>query len=100
MTAHGLGAFLGWAGFSVMGFALWVLVLVGFRSADQGLLLARLTWWLMVLGVAGILVTTLFMGFAASWVFLYPLSFHAAGQWTDTTAAIFHGSVLLVGSRS
>ena len=35
MTAHGLGAFLGWAGFSVMGFALWVLVLVGFRSADQ-----------------------------------------------------------------
>ena len=51
----------------------------------------------MVLGVAGVLVTTLFMGFAASWVFLYPLSFHAAGQWTDTTAAIFHGSVLLVG---
>ena len=44
----------------------------------------------MVLGVA-VLVTTLFMGFAASWVFLYPLSFHAAGQWTDTTAAIFHG---------
>ena len=44
--------------------------------------------------VAGALV---FMGFAASWVFLYPLSFHAAGQWTDTTAAIFHGSVLLVG---
>ena len=45
----------------------------------------------------GLIVTTLFMGFAASWVFLYPLSFHAAGQWTDTTAAIFHASVLLVG---
>jgi cytochrome c oxidase subunit 1 len=97
MTAHGLGAFLGWAGFSVMGFALWVLVLVGFPLRGPGLVLARLTWWLMVLGVAGVLVTTLFMGFAASWVFLYPLSFHAAGQWTDTTAAIFHGSVLLVG---
>jgi cytochrome c oxidase subunit I len=97
MTAHGLGAFLGWAGFSVMGFALWVLVLVGFPLRGAGLLFARLTWWLMVLGVAGVVVTTLFMGFAASWVFLYPLSFHSAGQWTDTTAGLFHASVLLVG---
>ena len=97
MTAHGLGAFLGWAGFSVMGFAFWVLVLVGFPLRGPGLLRARLTWWLMVLGVAGVVVTTLFMGFAASWVFLYPLSFHSSGQWTDTTAAIFHASVLLVG---
>lgn len=97
MTAHGLGAFLGWAGFAVMGFSFWVLVSVGFAVRGVGLALARVTWWLMVLGVAGVLVTTLFMGFAASWVFLYPLSFHSAGQWTDTTAAIFHASVLLVG---
>ena len=97
MTAHGLGAFLGWAGFAVMGFSFWVLVSVGFPVRAAGLVFARVTWWLMVLGVAGVLLTTLFMGFAASWVFLYPLSFHSAGQWTDTTAAIFHASVLLVG---
>ena len=97
MTAHGLGAFLGWAGFAVMGFSFWVLVSVGFPVRGAGLAFARLTWWLMVLGVAGVLLTTLFMGFAASWVFLYPLSFHSAGQWTDTTAAIFHASVLFVG---
>ena len=29
MTAHGLGAFLGWAGFAVMGFAFWILQEVG-----------------------------------------------------------------------
>jgi cytochrome c oxidase subunit 1 len=97
MTAHGLGAFLGWAGFAVMGFSFWVLVSVGFPVRGAGLAFARVTWWLMVLGVAGVLLTTLFMGFAASWVFLYPLSFHSAGQWTDTTAAIFHASVLLAG---
>ncbi len=97
MTAHGLGAFLGWAAFSVMGFSFWVLTSVGFPLRGFGLALARLTWWLMVLGVAGVVVTTLFMGFAASWVFLYPLSFHSAGQWSNTTAAIFHASVLLVG---
>ncbi len=97
MTAHGLGAFLGWAAFSVMGFSFWVLTSVGFPLRGFGLALARLTWWLMVLGVAGVVVTTLFMGFAASWVFLYPLSFYSAGQWSDTTAAIFHASVLLAG---
>ena len=29
MTAHGLGAFLGWAGFAVMGLSFWVLAEVG-----------------------------------------------------------------------
>ena len=97
MTAHGLGAFLGWAGFAVMGFAFWVLVCVGFTVRGPGLWLARATWWLMVLGVAGVLLTTLVLGFAASWVFLYPLSFHSAGQWSNATAGIFHASVLLAG---
>jgi cytochrome c oxidase subunit I len=80
-----------------MGLAYWVLAKVGFPLRGLGLALGRLTWWLMVLGTVGVVVSTLFMGFAASWVFLYPLSFHSAGQWTDTAAGIFHGSVLLVG---
>lgn len=97
MTAHGLGAFLGWAGFAVMGLSFWVLDEVGFELRRAGRALASLTWWLMVLGVAGVLVSTLALHFAGSWVFLYPLPFHGAGQWGRWATAIFAGSVLLAG---
>ena len=53
MTAHGLGAFVGWAGFAVMGLSWWILAGVGFPVRGFGLAMARLTWWLMVLGVRG-----------------------------------------------
>jgi cytochrome c oxidase subunit I len=97
MTAHGLGAFLGWAGFAVMGLAWWVFAEVGFPLRPLGRRLAEATWWLMVLGVAGVLVSTLALHFAGSWVFLYPLPFHAAGQWGEWATATFLFSVLLVG---
>ena len=97
MTAHGLGAFVGWGAFAVMGFAWWVLASVGLPPRRFGIAMARLTWWLMVLGVTGVIVTTLFMGFGASWVFLYPLPFSSAGQWSDTAAGLFSASVLLAG---
>jgi cytochrome c oxidase subunit I len=97
MTAHGLGAFLGWAGFAVMGLSLWVLAEVGFPLRRLGTVLAEVTWWLMVVGVAGVLVSTLALHFAGSWVFLYPLPFHAAGQWGEGATAVFLISVLLVG---
>jgi cytochrome c oxidase subunit 1 len=97
MTAHGLGAFLGWAGFAVMGFAYWILAQSGVPLRRFSTLLAEATWWLMVVGVAGVLLSTLALHFAGSWVFLYPLPFHSAGQWSETTTAIFAASVLLVG---
>jgi cytochrome c oxidase subunit 1 len=97
MTAHGLGAFVGWAGFAVMGLSFWVLAGVGFPVRGFGLAMARLTWWLMVLGVAGVVVTTIFMGFAASWVFLYPLPFYGSGHWGDWATGLFSFSVLLAG---
>ncbi len=97
MTAHGLGAFVGWAAFAVMGFAWWVLNEVGFPIGRLGAALARAVWWLMVVGVGGVVVTTLVFGFAGSWVFLYPLPFHASGQWGDWVTALFSFSVLLVG---
>ena len=97
MTAHGLGAFVGWAAFAVMGFAFWVLAEVGYPIGTLGARLARAAWWLMVGGVAGVVVTTLVFGFAGSWVFLYPLPFHSAGQWGDWVTAFFAASVLLVG---
>ena len=97
MTAHGLGAFVGWAGFAVMGLAWWVLAGVGFPVRGFSILMARLTWWLMVLGVLGIILTTIFMGFGASWVFLYPLPFYGSGNWGDWATGLFSFSVLLVG---
>jgi cytochrome c oxidase subunit 1 len=51
----------------------------------------------MVVGVGGIVVSTLVLHFAGSWVFLYPLPFHAAGQWGRAATAIFLSSVLAVG---
>ena len=97
MTAHGLGAFVGWAAFAVMGFSWWVLAEVGYPIGRLGATLARAVWWLMVVGVGGVVVTTLVFGFAGSWVFLYPLPFHSAGQWGDWVTAFFAASVLLVG---
>src|SRR5581483_2903625 len=92
-----LGAFLGWAGFAVMGLAWWVLGSAGFPVRGLGLALARLTWWLMVLGVLGIVVSTLLLDFGASWVFLYPLPLHGAGAWGEWATAIFAASALLAG---
>jgi len=97
MTAHGLGAFVGWAGFAVMGFSFWVLAQVGFPISRRAAQLADAAWWLMIVGVAGVVVTCLAFKFGASWVFLYPLSFHGSGQWGRWTSFFFNGSVLCAG---
>ena len=97
MTAHGLGSFVGWGAFAVMGLSWWVLAGVGFPVRGFGLAMARITWWLMVLGVLGVIVTTVFMGFGASWVFLYPLPFYGSGNWGDWATGLFSFSVLLAG---
>jgi cytochrome c oxidase subunit 1 len=51
----------------------------------------------MIIGVAGIVVSTLSMSFGGSWVFLYPLAQHGAGAWDNLAAGLFSGSVLVVG---
>jgi cytochrome c oxidase subunit I len=97
MTVHGLGAFLGWAGFAVMGLGIWILAKLGFELRPFGLWMVKATFWLFVIGVVGIVVTTLGMSFGGSWVFLYPLPFESAGEWSDLAAGLFSASVLLVG---
>jgi cytochrome c oxidase subunit I len=97
MTAHGLAAFVGWAGFALMGASWWVLEESGFPLRRSGAVLAEITYWSMVIGVAGVVVTTLAMGFGGSWVFLYPLPFDSAGQWTELATGLFAASVLCVG---
>jgi cytochrome c oxidase subunit 1 len=97
MTAHGLGTFVGWGAFAVMGLSWWLLAAIGFPIRGFGLVMARLTWWLMVLGVLGVVVTTVIMQFGASWVFLYPLGFAGQGDWGAWATGIFSFSVLLAG---
>jgi len=97
MTAHGLGAFLGWAGFALMGLSYWVLAQVGFPLRRLSRATAYATWWLMVLGVAGVVITCLGFKYGGSWVFLYPISFHGAGVWGRWTSFFFSLSVLSVG---
>ena len=89
MTAHGLGAFVGWAAFAVMGFSYWVLAEVGYPIGAPARRIGMVAWWTMVLGVAGVVVTTLLFSFGGSWVFLYPLPFESAGQWGDHVTAFF-----------
>ncbi len=97
MTAHGVAAFIGWGAFAVMAFSWWLLAKLGFPLRRFGHAMAEATYWLMMAGAVGVLVTTLVLHFAASWVFLYPLSFHGAGEWGKWTTAIFSLSVLLAG---
>jgi cytochrome c oxidase subunit 1 len=97
MTAHGLGAFVGWAAFAVMGFSYWVLAEVGYPIGTLARRIGMVSWWTMVLGVAGVVVTTLIFSFGGSWVFLYPLPYNSSGQWGDTVTAFFSFAVLLAG---
>ena len=62
MTAHGLAAFVGWAGFALMGASWWVLEESGFPLRRPGLIFAEACYWTMVAGVAGVVITTLAMG--------------------------------------
>ncbi|CAB4702203.1 MAG: c-type cytochrome [Actinobacteria bacterium] len=97
MTAHGLGAFVGWGAFAVMGLAWWVLAEAGFPVRRFGRWMAEATWWLMVGGVFGVVVTCLLFKFGGSWVFLYPISLYGSGVWGKWTAFFFTFSVLLAG---
>ena len=97
MTAHGLAAFVGWAAFCLMGVSFWILQDCGFQVRGWGYRWAVASWWLMLLGVTGIVITVLAEHFAGSWVFLYPLPFHSASQWSEATAGFFSFSVILVG---
>lgn len=95
MTAHGLGAFVAWAGFFLMGALYWILMRLGFPLRTY--VFAEISYWTMVLGTLGIVWTTLISGFGASWVALYPLPFHSQGKWSDTATGLFSFAVLLAG---
>ena len=78
-----------------VGITFWVLMKVGLPI--RSFVLPEVMYWSMVLGVIGIVLTTLLSGFGGSWVFLYPLPFNSAGQWSDMVTGVFSISVLLAG---
>lgn len=96
MTAHGLIMFLGFAGMAVMGASLYVLALA-FQGRLRWFLLAEAAYWLMTAGCLEVLVATVGMNFGASWVFLYPLAFHAADVWSPAATFVFELGVVLIG---
>lgn len=95
MTAHGLGAFVAWAGFFLMGSLYWILMRLGFPLRTY--IFAEISYWSMVIGTLGIVWTTVIAGFGASWVALYPLPFYSQGKWSDAATGWFSFSVLLAG---
>jgi cytochrome c oxidase subunit I len=97
MTAHGLGTFMSFGAFAIMGLGYWVLRSVGFAIRPAGFRLAEVTWWVTVIGTLGIVISTIGLSFAGSWVFLYPLPFFGGSDWGESATAIFAASVLLVG---
>lgn len=97
MTTHGLGAFVGWAAFALMGITWWILDEVGLPLRKWGYWFAEAAWWTMVVGVVGVVITTISMAVGPSWVALYPLPLVSAGAWTDWGAGLFAGSVLVAG---
>jgi cytochrome c oxidase subunit I len=97
MTAHGLATFVGWAAFCLMGLSFWVLQECGFEVRGWGYRWALISWWTMVIGVTGVVITVMAQHFAGSWVFLYPLPFSTTGQWTEATTALFSAAVIFVG---
>ena len=96
MTAHGLVMFLGFAGMAVMGASLYVLAMA-FQGRLRWLLLAETAYWLMTAGCLEVLVATVGMDFGASWVFLYPLSYHPASAWSPAATFVFELGVVLMG---
>jgi cytochrome c oxidase subunit I len=96
MTAHGLATFVGWAAFALMGVTWWVLAECGLPIQGWGWRFAVACFWTMTVGATGVVVTTLGMGFAGSWVFLYPLPFHG-GSWSLRATGIFSLAILSVG---
>ena len=95
MTAHGLATFVGWAAFCLMGVSYWVLQESGFLIRGWGYRWAVASWWTMVAGVVGIVITVLARHFAGSWVFLYPLPFYV----DRAVVGDDDGAVLAVGDR-
>jgi cytochrome c oxidase subunit 1 len=92
MTLHGAGMLTG-ALLAMMG-GLWLALRPGV-ALDVRRALGALAG--ILLGAVAVLIAVLVGGFATGWTFLYPLPFHAVGQWSLWATVLFLVGMLLVG---
>lgn len=93
MTLHGAGMIAGVL-LALMG-GLWYVVRAAVPALDAGRAMAA--YLAMVAGVALVLVSVVFGGFAGAWTFLYPLPFESAGMWSLWATTVFLIGIALVG---
>jgi cytochrome c oxidase subunit 1 len=81
MTLHGAGMLVA----AVVGTSggLWYAVRDSLPLSANRMLI---NWGCTVTGTLIVLISTLFLGFASAWTFLYPLPVMSAGAWGDTSA--------------
>lgn len=91
LTLHGAGMIVAMA-VCAMG-ALWFLMR---RHIELNAPLAVLAWVLIMLGVVGVIVATLFGRFGGLYTFLYPLPFH--GNWPSWATGVFLIAMVLVNA--
>ncbi|MFA5670662.1 MAG: cbb3-type cytochrome c oxidase subunit I [Balneolaceae bacterium] len=92
MTLHGLGM----AGilFSGAYAALWYLLS---KNMTLNLTINKVVLLMIVLGFAGLIVSTLVGNFAAGWYLLYPLPFIPMGAWADWATGLSIVSMMVLG---
>ncbi|MDD5324397.1 MAG: cbb3-type cytochrome c oxidase subunit I [Polaromonas sp.] len=92
MTIHGAGM-VGIAGLA--GAAIMWHFLRQYVALSQGVFIANLV--LFLIGVVMILAGVLFGHFQGAWTFLYPLPAKSMGMWSQGSAALFMGGLLVIG---
>ena len=95
MTLHGAGM-VGIA--AISGAAIMWHFLRQYVDLSEGVFITNLV--LFIIGVAMILASVLFGHFAGAWTFLYPLPSTSMGMWSQDSAALFMGGLLLIGVDS
>jgi cytochrome c oxidase subunit I len=92
LTLHGAGMLTG--ALLVMMGALWFVVR---RAVPLSLERMVASFVSILAGALAVIVATIGGGFGTGWTFLYPLPFHAAGQWRTWATVVFLSGLQLVG---
>ncbi len=99
MTLHGDAMFIGFGVFMAIGLTYYVLV-YALDAPLHSFLWAKIVYWLYIIGVTLVVLGTIVFGFAASWVFLYPLPIperNNVQMWDNTGASVFLIGVIILG---
>ncbi len=94
ITLHGMLAFVGWGTFVAMGLT-WYTLVKALNAPLHSVKLVRFIYWNFMTGAAMLIIGSFWGGFAGSWVFLYPITFH--GNWPAWASFFWTLGVILAG---